>query len=247
MNKVLTTIGFVGTIIYFSCVYILIEDRIEQIDKIKLNELGDFLAGAFGPLAIFWLILGFFQQGKELQQSTKALKLQAQELNNSVKQQKELVEIAKKQLEADIKVLELEKLKQSAEIKELKYEKQKTFEQAQPNFVFHKINIDHLGDGSITFNSAVMNTGNTVTGVRLSSDIKMKKIDPDVFYSWEKNQDFDVVWQYEDYIPVEEAFWTFHYIDYMGNVGEKKFKLEGSNENQKPEVKVYPVKSTDIQ
>ncbi len=27
---------------------------------LKPNEFGDFLAGALGPLAILWLILGFF-------------------------------------------------------------------------------------------------------------------------------------------------------------------------------------------
>lgn len=31
-----------------------------------LNEVGDFLAGVFAPLAFFWLVIGFFQQKKEL-------------------------------------------------------------------------------------------------------------------------------------------------------------------------------------
>jgi Fe2+ transport system protein B len=55
-----------------------------------LNNLGDFLAGVFGPLAIFWLILGFLQQGKELQQNTEALEMQADELKKSVNQEKNL-------------------------------------------------------------------------------------------------------------------------------------------------------------
>ncbi|MDO6587460.1 hypothetical protein Q4543_18260 [Salipiger sp. 1_MG-2023] len=62
-----------------------------KIEPIGLNELGDFLAGAFGPLAIFWLILGFFQQGEELRNSVATLELQAKELANSVEQQRELV------------------------------------------------------------------------------------------------------------------------------------------------------------
>ena len=32
----------------------------------KPNELGDFLAGTFAPVAFLWLVLGFFQQGAEL-------------------------------------------------------------------------------------------------------------------------------------------------------------------------------------
>jgi len=58
---------------------------------LTLNELGDFLAGTMAPLAIFWLVLGFLQQGDELKQNTEALKLQAEELRQSVEQQKELV------------------------------------------------------------------------------------------------------------------------------------------------------------
>lgn len=52
-----------------------------------LNELGDFFAGVFSPLAFLFLYLGYKQQGKELKQNTEALKLQAQELSNLVKEQ----------------------------------------------------------------------------------------------------------------------------------------------------------------
>ncbi|MEL6684378.1 MAG: hypothetical protein AAFX89_04960 [Pseudomonadota bacterium] len=71
---------------------------------LKPNEWGDFLAGAFGPLAIFWLVLGFFQQGHELRHSVKALELQAKELKNSVEQQKAMVGITERQLNLDIEV-----------------------------------------------------------------------------------------------------------------------------------------------
>lgn len=65
----------------------------------SFNELGDFLAGIFSPVAFFWLIYGYFQQGKQLEQNTKALeqqekalKLQIDEMKESVKQQKRLVD-----------------------------------------------------------------------------------------------------------------------------------------------------------
>lgn len=57
-----------------------------------LNELGDFLAGFFGPLAFAWLVLGYFQQRKELSLNSDALYLQYRELSNSVRQQKKLVQ-----------------------------------------------------------------------------------------------------------------------------------------------------------
>lgn len=63
------------------------------------NELGDFLAGSFAPLAFLFLYLGYKQQGKELKQNTEALLLQAQALQNSVDEQKALVQTAKDELD----------------------------------------------------------------------------------------------------------------------------------------------------
>ncbi|MBN5150491.1 hypothetical protein JY458_05885 [Stenotrophomonas maltophilia] len=45
------------------------------------NSLGDFIAGAFGPLALFWLVCGYFQQSIQLKLNTKALTLQTEALN----------------------------------------------------------------------------------------------------------------------------------------------------------------------
>lgn len=62
--------------------------------KMAFNEWGDFFAGASAPLAFLWLVIGYFQQGEELSQNTKALeqqekalKLQVDELKQSVAQQ----------------------------------------------------------------------------------------------------------------------------------------------------------------
>lgn len=98
MARLLTFIGVLVTILYSVFIYCLINHQLDKFGTLPLNELGDFLAGVFGPLAIFWLILGFLQQGKELQQSTKALELQAKELKNSVEQQKGLVNATKEQI-----------------------------------------------------------------------------------------------------------------------------------------------------
>ncbi|EEY93142.1 hypothetical protein HMPREF0026_00418 [Acinetobacter junii SH205] len=65
-----------------------------------MNEFGDFLAGVFAPVAFFWLILGYMQQGKQLEQNTKALEqqeralqLQIDEMREGIKQQVELVQL----------------------------------------------------------------------------------------------------------------------------------------------------------
>jgi len=65
--------------------------KFDDLVKLDLNEIGDLAAGAFGPIAFLWLILGYLQQGRELKASTEALKLQAEELNNSVTQQSLMV------------------------------------------------------------------------------------------------------------------------------------------------------------
>ena len=42
----------------------------------SFNQLGDFLAGVFAPIAFFWLIMGYVQQGKQLEQNIEAIEQQ---------------------------------------------------------------------------------------------------------------------------------------------------------------------------
>lgn len=82
--------GAVLTVAYLSLMGWWLAHNWAAFICLKLNELGDFLAGTFGPIAFLWLVLGFLQQGRELRLSTNALKLQAEELKNSVEQQSEM-------------------------------------------------------------------------------------------------------------------------------------------------------------
>lgn len=70
--------------------------------SLKLNELGDFLAGTFGPVAFLWLVLGFIQQGRQLN-------LQAEELQNSVAQQTNIARATHAQVEAQIAAMDAER------------------------------------------------------------------------------------------------------------------------------------------
>jgi hypothetical protein len=72
------------------------------------NALGDFLAGATAPLAFFWLVVGYFQQGMELRQNSHALMMQADELRLQTAETKALVRESAKQAEAATKALEFE-------------------------------------------------------------------------------------------------------------------------------------------
>ncbi len=71
----------------------------------KLNEIGDFFAGAFAPLAFLWLVFGFYQQGRGLKQNSEALRIQVAELKQStralnlqVDEQKKLLKTTEKQI-----------------------------------------------------------------------------------------------------------------------------------------------------
>lgn len=71
----------------------------------KLNEIGDFFAGAFAPLAFLWLVFGFYQQGRGLKQNSEALSIQVAELKQStralnlqVNEQKKLLKTTEKQI-----------------------------------------------------------------------------------------------------------------------------------------------------
>lgn len=119
-------IGMLVTVLYFFCLGLIIHSLNLNLMG-SWNEFGDFLAGAFSPIAFLWLVLGYLQQQKELQQNTKALELQATELKNSVDQYKEMVEVAREKLMAEkelslhqLEIREMEN-KPDLSLKETKY------------------------------------------------------------------------------------------------------------------------------
>lgn len=95
MDNRLKWFGGVTTGLYMAvgCWYVFV--RWPEILSLDPNELGDFLAGAFSPLAFLWLVLGFYQQGKEL-------RLQVREMKNSVEQAERLVAVTTRQVETEI-------------------------------------------------------------------------------------------------------------------------------------------------
>ncbi|WP_019097770.1 hypothetical protein [Pseudomonas putida] len=106
MRNRLAWVGAIFTAVYLTGFTWFIFDRLPQLQTMELNSVGDFLAGAFGPIAFFWLILGFMQQGAELRLSSEALRMQADELKASVQQQTALVEAQKVTLENHERSLE---------------------------------------------------------------------------------------------------------------------------------------------
>lgn len=108
-SKKLPISGFILTAVWLIVVSIYISRNWETFASIKPNEMGDFAAGVFAPLAFLWLVLGFFQQGDELRNSGRALWLQGRELQHSVEQQRELVNVTREQLQFDSEMLKVQR------------------------------------------------------------------------------------------------------------------------------------------
>jgi hypothetical protein len=104
-SKRLHIVGFVITGFWLAGLAIYLVSNFETVWSMPPNEHGDFMAGAFAPLAFLWLVLGFFQQGEELRHSGRALWLQGRELQNSVEQQRELVNVTREQLAFESEML----------------------------------------------------------------------------------------------------------------------------------------------
>ena len=150
-----TKIAVAVSLVWLIFLVSLTVTKLEWVIKAPLNEVGDFLAGAFSPLAFLWLVVGFFQQGEELKRSTEALELQARELNQNVQQQAELVKVGRDEL-----ALSQESLRQ-AEVRELR--------QLQPKLRL-KVKSRTGGYGSraeILFE--LQNFGHSVTELEISS------------------------------------------------------------------------------
>jgi hypothetical protein len=92
---VVSVLYVVGLTIYSAFVW-------RNMLAMKPDEFATFLSGVFAPLAFLWLVLGFRQQGDELQNSARALWLQGEELRNSVEQQRQLVEVSREQLNSEL-------------------------------------------------------------------------------------------------------------------------------------------------
>ncbi|WP_233548348.1 hypothetical protein [Aurantiacibacter zhengii] len=86
----LPQIGLALTALYLVGLVIYLAVQGQNPTDLRLNELGDFLGGVSSPLAFLWLVLGFFQQSREIRLSNKALHLQAREMRRSVDEHRRL-------------------------------------------------------------------------------------------------------------------------------------------------------------
>lgn len=89
-TSIYTIIGLSLTIIWMVIIALLFIPRYSEFIELSLNEIGDFFAGIFAPIAFLWLVLGYLQQSHEIRQNTEALKLQVIELQQQVSNTKDI-------------------------------------------------------------------------------------------------------------------------------------------------------------
>lgn len=160
----MTIFGVIVTIIYVVTILLIRWSSLPLLETMPLNEFGDFFAGVFGPLMLFWLILGYVQQQTELRQNTKALELQADELKKSVEQHKELVKATREQVDADLKTLEIEEVRSKRE--------------AHPNFSITSAGWRSKSGPKVSFEIGLINSGKPASSVSFSTVPEIDQIDP---------------------------------------------------------------------
>ncbi len=57
-----------------------------RVPDLNVATMGNFLEGAFAPLAFLWLVIGYFLQHRELVHNTAALRAQAEEIQRTAEQ-----------------------------------------------------------------------------------------------------------------------------------------------------------------
>lgn len=217
----LTVFGIGTTIIYIGLIVYLRWSSFSSLSEMPLNELGDFCAGVFGPLMLLWLILGFFQQQKELRQNTRALELQADELKKSVEQHKELVNATKDQAKIEIQSIEIEKAKEQRK--------------NSPYLIILESKINKLRNGTgFRISLKIQNTGATASNVNFVTDLIDKEFGSDLTHKQiPQNDTCSVYWDLErrEKLSLPEKFELFvNYRNHAGQAGGEKFTLVRDSE-----------------
>ena len=90
----------------------LLIGRVEDARVMTLNEWGDFLAGGAAPVALLWVVIGYFQHGEEIRLNTEVLKLQQEEFRRQVEETATLARNAERQARATEHLAQLSKTEQ---------------------------------------------------------------------------------------------------------------------------------------
>ena len=137
--KNLTIFGILISVIWVAAFSCIVYFNLDDARSMTLNEWGDFLAGGSAPLALLWLVIGYFQHGKELRLNTSALETQQEELRHQVEETAQLAKNSERQAEATERLVQVTKM-------DLDREQRHKDRNAKPEFVSvgSSISVDKL-------------------------------------------------------------------------------------------------------
>lgn len=104
-SRLLAQFGFLATFLWLATTVWFISH--DWPPSLTLNEWGDTLAGFFAPLALLWLVIGYFQQGENLEINSQALEAQLNELALQVAETRKLAENSNRQSVASERATEI--------------------------------------------------------------------------------------------------------------------------------------------
>lgn len=214
-------LGLTAFYLFFLGIYACVQWT--QMLEMKPNEFGDFLAGAFGPLAIFWLICGYFQQGIELKQNTEALILQAQELKHSTRALDLQVEELKRSVEQQSRMAELAAEQLQLEVRKGRRAEDKELAQYKPIFDIAKSEM-YVSVAPAIGQITIINSGASVVVNKIISNFK-----PDALPSiegWSTGESYSFLPRRKDRpsdLPVDISI---HYRQANGVQGKLKISME---------------------
>lgn len=172
-----------GTAIWGIIIGILILFRLSDFKELSINSWGDFLAGATGPVAFLWLVLGFLQQREELKQNTSVLRDQAGELEKQAQELKNQVAELSKSVVQQTELTQINK-------QMIEHEIEKTLLASQPVIVVgtcDQFRNDQLHGVRI----GLINHGHSVTTVRAKLSLQPEQVWGDYKNYWENGTNFE--------------------------------------------------------
>jgi len=172
------------------------------------TDFATFLSGVFAPLAFFWLVLGFFQQGVELSHSSEALYLQQQELKSSVEQQKLLAEATIKQLDA--------------QIEKNKSEEHEKYLNAQPIFVFSQVYGSDRHNLTPEYIYKLKNIGQPCTKLKINTDPEIFSENIELFT---ENDELRIEFSFSQSVKLTPILLTLSYRDARRMAQKNYYKL----------------------
>lgn len=225
-------VALILTVAYLAGVFFYADLDSATIKDLSLNNLGDFLAGVFAPLAFLWLVAGYFLQSKEIGQNTKALeqqekalKLQAEELQASVEQQTLIAQATREQL------------KHLLDEAKRNYNKEKI--NAQPIFTIPRDACEPVkSNNGFIYNFEITNARNAISDVSISLmpeqllDERWRLLSPAIFPNWGEDHIKPIEFIYSsDKTPTKGAALAID-IDFIDAIGEdSRVTFEGEIDN----------------